>query len=123
MTTRTPSTNTYERGQVVVVNVPFSGRGGSKPRPALIVSAESFHRRLLDVIVAPVSSQPRHHQRPGPGDHPLEQWKDLGLRHPSTVRLSNLVAIEKTLIKRVLGSLHADDLARVASGLREALGL
>jgi mRNA-degrading endonuclease toxin of MazEF toxin-antitoxin module len=107
----------------VVVNVPFSGRGGSKPRPALIVSAESFHRGLLDLIVAPVSSQPRHHQRPRPGDHPLQHWEVLGLRHPSTVRLSNLLAVEKTIIRRVLGSLHPDDLARVDAGLREALGL
>lgn len=106
-----------------MVNIPFSGRSGSKPRPALIVSPASFHRRLLDVIVAPVSSQQRQYQRPGPGDHPLRHWQPVGLRHPSTVRLSNLLAIEKALIKRVLGSLHADDLKRVESMLREALGL
>lgn len=108
---------------MVVVNVPFSDQSGSKPRPALIVSSESFHRRLLDVIVAPLSSQPRYYQKPGSGDHPLKHWDTVGLRHPSTVRLSNLLAIEKRLIKRVLGALHSDDLRQVESGLRSAFGL
>jgi hypothetical protein len=47
----------------------------------------------------------------------------VGLRHPSTVRISNLVSIEKGLIDRVLGAVRADDLASVARGLREAFGL
>lgn len=118
-----PSTTTYRRGQVVVVNVPFTGQTGSKPRPALVVSVGAFHRKLLDVIVCPISSQPRYYQRPGPGDHPLAHWKTVGLRHPSTARLSNLLAVEKKLIKRVLGTLHAEDLARVEHGLREVFGL
>ena len=118
-----PSTTTYRRGHVVVVNVPFTGQAGSKPRPALVVSDEAFHRKLLDVIVCPISSQPRHYQKPGPGDHPLKHWKAVGLRHASTVRISNLLAVEKGLIKRVLGTLHQEDLAHVEQGLREAFGL
>jgi mRNA-degrading endonuclease toxin of MazEF toxin-antitoxin module len=94
-----------------------------KPRPAVVVSAESFHRTLLDVIVCPISSQSRYYERPGTGDHPLQHWRGIGLRHPSTARLSNLVAIEKTLIKRSLGPLHSEDLARIDDGLRGALGL
>jgi mRNA-degrading endonuclease toxin of MazEF toxin-antitoxin module len=108
---------------VVVVNVPFTGQTGSKPRPALVVSVRAFHKKLLDMIVCPISSQPRFYQKPGPGDHPLEQWKTVGLRHPSTARLSSLLAIEKKLVKRVLGTLTADDLARIEDGLRAAFGL
>ena len=118
-----PSTTTYRLGQVVVVNVPFSAQTGSKPRPALVLSVETFHRTLLDVIVCPISSQPRYYRKPGPGDHPLKHWKAVGLRHPSTARLSNLLAVEKRLIKRVLGALHADDVAEVQAGLLRAFGL
>ena len=100
-----------------------AGQVSAKPRPALVVSVEVFHRKLLDVLVCPISSQPRYYQRPGPGDHPLKYWKTVGLRHPSTVRLSNLLAVEKKLIKRVLGALHAEDLGRVEESLRAALGL
>ena len=118
-----PSTTTYRRGQVVVVNVPFTGQTGSKPRPALVVSVDAFHQGLPDLIVCPISSQPRYYQKPGPGDHPLKQWKAVALRHPSTARISNILAVEKKLIKRALGTLHAEDLARVELGLRQAFGL
>jgi mRNA interferase MazF len=117
------STTTFEHGQVVVVNVPFSDQTGSKPRPALVVSVKSFHRKLLDVIVCPISSQPRYFEKPGPGDHPLRHWKAVGLRHPSTVRISSILAVEKKLVRRVLGTLRAEDLARATQGLRNAFGL
>jgi mRNA interferase MazF len=118
-----PSTTTYRRGDVVVVNVPFTGQGGAKPRPALVVTADAFHRKLPDLIVCPISSQPRFFRRPGIGDQPLRHWKTAGLRHPSTVRLSNLLAVEKKIIKRTLGALHVEDLTRVDVALREAFGL
>jgi len=118
-----PSTTTYRRGQVVVVNVPFTGQRGSKPRPALVVSAEAFHQKLLDLVVCPISSLPRYYQKPGTGDHPFKHWKALGLRYPSTARISNILAVEKKLIKRVLGTVHHEDLERVEHGLREAFGL
>jgi len=114
---------TCRRGEVVVVSVVFTGQAGSKPRPALVVSADSFHKKLPDVILCPISSQPRFYAKPGPGDHPLEHWKVAGLRHPSTVRVSNLVAVEKKIVKRVLGAAHPDDLAAVEAKLRSALGL
>lgn len=72
------------------------------------------------MIVCPISSQLRWYLKPGPGDHPLRNWKAVGLRHPSTARVSNLLAVEKKLIKRVLGALSANDCARVQAGLREA---
>lgn len=75
------------------------------------------------MIACPISSQPRYFERPGPGDHPLRQWKAVGLRHPSTARISNLLAVEKKIIKRVLGRLPADDMERIEAGLRSALEL
>jgi len=118
-----PSTITYRLGQIVVVNVPVTGQTGSKPRPALVASVTGFHQKLLDLIVCPISSQRRYYRKPGPGDHPLKHWKAVGLRHASTVRISNILAVEKKLIKRVLGTLRREDLIRVERGLREAFGL
>ncbi|MBI2467207.1 MAG: type II toxin-antitoxin system PemK/MazF family toxin [Candidatus Rokubacteria bacterium] len=118
-----PSTTTYRRGQAVVVNVVFPDQSGVKLRPAVVVSTEAFHRKLPDVIVCPISSQPRYYDRPGPGDHPLEDWEAVGLRHPSTARISNILAVEKQIIKRVLGALSSSDLEQVTRGLRYAFGL
>lgn len=118
-----PSMTTFKRGHVIVVSVPFSNQSGSKPRPALVISAEAFHRDLPDVIICPISSQPRFYRRPRPGDFPLRGWRAVGLRHPSTVRVSKLLSVDKQIIKRDLGPLSHEDLARVETGLRRALGL
>ena len=117
-----PSTTTYKRGQVVVVTVPFSSQEGVKLRPAVVVSAETFHRRLRDVIICPVSSQPRYFEKPGPGDRPLSKWRAAGLRFPSTVRVSNILAVDKSLVRRILGRLAPEDLRNLDSALRGALG-
>ena len=117
------STITYKRGQVVVVNVPFSNHSGVKPRPSLIVSAESFHRNLPDLIVCPISSQPWYYEKPVSGDVPLRQWRRIGLRYPSTVRVSKLLSVDKEIVKTILGSLSPQDFTRVEKVLRKALGL
>lgn len=108
---------------MVVVNVTFTGQADSKPRPAVVVSTAAFHRGLRDVIVCPISSRPNYYATPGPGDHPLSRWREIGLQHPSTARVSNLVAVEKALIKRVIATMPAEDFERIEAGLRLALGL
>ena len=118
-----PSTTTYERGQVVVVAVPFSDRSGVKARPALVVSTAAFHAPIPDLLVCPISSQARYFRRPGAGDWPLRSWKTVGLRHPSTVRVSKLLAVDKGIITRALGRLSPLDLDGVGSELSRALGL
>jgi mRNA interferase MazF len=114
---------TYSRGRVVVVEVQFSDLSGAKRRPAVVVSSESFHRRLPDVVVCPISSRPRYFTRPGPGDLPLQQWKKAGLRYPSTARVSKVVSVSKDTITRRLGRIAPPDLRRVEERFREALGL
>jgi mRNA-degrading endonuclease toxin of MazEF toxin-antitoxin module len=118
-----PSTATYKRGHVIVVNVPFSNHTGAKPRPALVISADIFHHDLPDLIVCPISSQPRYHQSPGAGDCPLQKWRAVGLRHPSTARISKILAVDKKIRKRVLGLLPPQDLNQVEKSLRKALDL
>jgi mRNA interferase MazF len=108
---------------VVVVNVAYSDRSGVKRRPALVMSTERFHPDLPDLIVCPVSSQPRFYRRPGPGDCPLRNWPSIGLRYPSTVRVSKILAVDKHIVQRTLGSLSGPDLARVEATLRLALDL
>jgi len=117
------STATYDRGQVVVVQVPLSNGTGTKSRPALIVSDRSFHDAIPDVIVCPISSQSHYYSKPGPGDCPIGQWRALKLRYASTVRVSKILAVDKRIISRKLGVLSRPDLADVAVALRTALQL
>ena len=118
-----PSTTTYKRGSVVVVEIAFTDLSGSKRRPALVVSDERFHKTLRDLIVCPISSQSRFYRRPGPGDCPVKDWRAAGLRRPSTVRVSKVLAIDKTIVRRTLGVLRAHDLVSVEKDIQRAFGL
>lgn len=117
------STTIFKPGHIIVVNVPFSNHSGVKRRPALVVSVAAFHRKLPDVIVCPVSSQPLFYRNPRKGDIPLRHWRHSGLLHPSAVRISKVLSVDRQIIQGILGSLSRQDAARVNEGLREALGL
>jgi mRNA interferase MazF len=48
---------TVSRGDVVLVDFPFSAGGGSKVRPAVVVQNDRDNRRLTNIIVAMITSQ------------------------------------------------------------------
>lgn len=44
------------RGEIVIVDFPYSDQIGSKIRPALVVQADLWNRLLDDTILAPITS-------------------------------------------------------------------
>lgn len=44
-----------QRGDVVLVDYPFSDRTGSKVRPALVVQNDNYNRHIDDTILAAIS--------------------------------------------------------------------
>ena len=61
------------RGDVVLLDFPFSGGGGSKVRPALVVQNDVDNSRLVSAIVAMVTSQTKR-----AGTEPTQLLIDLG---------------------------------------------
>ena len=47
---------TVSRGDVILVDFPFSAGGGSKVRPAVVVQNDRDNRRLTNVIVAMITT-------------------------------------------------------------------
>lgn len=43
------------RGEIVLVDYPFSDRTGSKVRPALVVQTDAMNQRIDDTILAAIS--------------------------------------------------------------------
>lgn len=72
----------YERGDVVLVNFPFSEAVGSKVRPAVVMSTPDYEREMGAVIVALITGR----LRGGPFEHRLKAWREAGLAKPSIVR-------------------------------------
>jgi mRNA-degrading endonuclease toxin of MazEF toxin-antitoxin module len=109
----------FRRGDVVLISFVFADESGGKLRPALVVSAAVYHRSRHDAVVAAITSNVR---RQLVGDHLLGQWKEAGLLFPSVVT-GILRTVERTMIRRRLGSLSQADLGRVERQLRVSLGL
>lgn len=46
----------YSRGDVILVDIPFSGAVGYKRRPAVVISIEAFNKAGIKLIVAAITS-------------------------------------------------------------------
>jgi len=91
----------FDAGDVVLVGFPFSSGSGVKQRPALVVLDSGDE----DVLVARITTQSYTTRF----DTILADWVSAGLLAPSTVRLHKLATVEKTLIRRKLGTLSLAD--------------
>ncbi len=91
---------TIKAGDFWVAKITFTHGIGAKKRPILILWCDGD-----DVIVAVVTSaQPRTQT-----DVILKDWQQNGLKLPSTIRLSRLDSLEKSLLIAKIGHLTTDD--------------
>jgi mRNA interferase MazF len=110
----------YQRGEVVLVQFPFSGPSGKKDRPAVVVSTGAYHDEWDELLVVAITSRPPRTTRAT--DYALLDWKAPGLHQPSWVR-THLATVQRTLIIKKLGDLTARDLQAVEGCLRLSLGI
>ena len=110
----------YSRGDVILVDIAFSGTVGAKRRPATVISTDTFNAAGIKLIVAAITSNVSLPLRPG--DYLLSEWSSAGLLKPSAVR-GILATVDKADIVRKLGVLSARDFAMVEQNVASVLGL
>ena len=115
-----PARHPYRRGDVVLVTFPFSGPGGSKDRPAVVLSTDPFHDDWDELLVVSLTSRPPKTSRLT--DYELQEWQAAGLHQQSWMR-SHLATVHRQLIMRRLGILSPGDLSAIEGCLRRATGL
>ncbi len=71
----------YSRGDVILVDIAFSGTAGYKRRPAVVVSEDVFDAAGIKLVVAAITSNLSPPFRPG--DTLLDDWRRAGLVKPS----------------------------------------
>ena len=114
-----------KRGDVVIVDFPFTSGTQSKVRPALVVQNDRENRALGKTIVAMITgnlqraSQPTHCLI----DPSTPEGASSNLHGKSLVSCINLYTIEKSSIGKTLGRLSSADMNRVDRCLMESLGL
>ena len=90
-------------GEFWIAEIPFTGGVGSKKRPVLVLWLDG-----QDVVVAVTSARPRSSM-----DVELGDWAGSGLRVASTVRLSRLDCLERSLLLGRVGRIGSSDAALV----------
>lgn len=108
----------YKRGDIVLVDFGFSEGTGTKKRPALIISSDSYHKSRQEVIVAAITSNIK---RALFGNTEIDKWKEAELLYPSSAT-GIIRTIKASVIIRKLGTLSKQDFQKAQKNLEKAIG-
>jgi mRNA interferase MazF len=112
------------RGDIVLVDYPFSDRTGSKIRPALVVQADVLNSRITDTILAAISrSTHRASVEQLFIDISTPEGNQTGLRQNSMIQCENLLTFDQRLIVTKIGKLSVPLMQQVNNCLKKALDL
>jgi mRNA interferase MazF len=111
------------RGEVVLVDFPYSDGRQSKIRPALVIQADAHNTVLLKTVIAMITGNLRRRGHPAhvlldPAVH-----QGVGVNGPSLVSCINLFTVDQSAVLRVLGQLTPALQANVDAALKSALDL
>ena len=97
------------------------GSGPGFRRPVLVVQDNIFNESgIRTVVVAAISSNLRLAEAPG---NVLLNADESGLPRVSVINVSQVLAVDKSLLTEQVGVLRADVMARIDAGLKLVLGL
>lgn len=113
------------RGDIVLIGVPYVGSPGMKVRPALVVQCNTLNRVLNETIIAAITSNLSNAHQPHQLliDVSTPEGRATGLIASSAVRCNRLHAVSQTAVQRVIGRLPAPLLVHVDACLKSALGI
>lgn len=114
-----------QRGDVVIVDFPFTDTGQSKVRPAVVVQNDRDNQKIRKTVIAMVTGNTRRRGDPShlyvdPND---PDGTSSGLSFPSLVSCNNLFTVEQGSILHVLGHLSDPLKRQLADCLKAALEL
>jgi mRNA interferase MazF len=108
------------RGDVVLVDFPFSDASASRRRPALVVQSDSVVS--VNTIIVPITSNiARSATTRLVIDPAIEAGS--GLKMVSAIICEGLFSLHRSLVVRRIGALSAAAMVKVDDGLKAALGL
>ncbi len=114
-----------QRGDVVLVDYPYAAGGETKVRPVLVIQNDRDNQRLLNTIVAQITSVTRRALEPTQLliEIATPKGQQSGLRQDSVVNCVNLLTLDRGKILRKLGTLPDNIMQEVNMCLKAALAL
>lgn len=120
-------TSDLRRGDVVLVEFPFSGslKRVLKKRPALVIQHDRYNRRRSVVILAAITSSQAHRRLPCKVlvARNSPEGKKAGILLDSVVDCQTLVTVPTAVIIKKLGSLPKTFMHSIDAALKDALGI
>jgi mRNA interferase MazF len=115
----------FDRGDVVIALFPHADASPPKPRPVLVVQADTYNAKIRNVIVAAITSNLRHASDPASLviDVTTPDGQASGLVQDSVVSCINLATIEEALMARKIGHRPPALMRQVNDCLKVALDL
>jgi mRNA interferase MazF len=114
------------RGDVVIVQFPYTDGRRGKFRPALVVQNDRNNGRLQNTIVAMITGNVERAEKEATQllvDPDKPTGRDSGLIGPSAVKCENLFTIDQNDILRTIGHLPKTVMSRVNACMKASLGL
>jgi len=113
------------RGDVVIVNRPFASGSGRKPRPALVVQNDLDNQRLVNTILAMITSMTKRALEPTQYliEINTQEGQRSGLLQDSVVNCINLMTVEQNRVLNTIGDLSLPVMQQINDCLRVALEL
>ena len=104
---------TFQQKELVLLPYPFSDQGGSKVRPAIIISNDNFNRRCEDCVLVPLTTVIKNE----PYSLVLNQdnLESGKLLKQSRIRIDKIFTIKKSLIMMKIGKINHDMLVKIKS--------
>lgn len=114
------------RGDIVIVDFPFSDRTGSRVRPALVVQADDLNRSLDDTVLVMITSSSRRvvgHASQLLVDSAHPDYQRAGFKTDSLIQCNILLTLDQALILKTIGSLSGATMLQVDACLKSAMGM
>ena len=111
-----------KRGEIWWASLPApTGSGPGLRRPVLVIQSNPFNEsRIATAVVAVITSNLALADAPG---NVRVGRAESGLSKPSVVNVSQVITVDRSLLRKRVRALQAAEMVRVDQGLRLVLGL
>ena len=111
-----------KRGDVVLVDWPYSDRTGSKLRPAVVVQADFLNGTIDDTVLVQITST--QHGIPGT-EVVIDPAKETssGLSRVWVASCTNFLTLDQALVQRTVGYLSAAIMQQIEDCLKKVLAI
>ncbi|MFH1050755.1 MAG: type II toxin-antitoxin system PemK/MazF family toxin [bacterium] len=105
----------FIKGNVVIINYPFSDFSSQKKRPALIVATPKGQ----DIILCQITSQKHYDSYSINLDS--DDFSKGSLHQKSFIRPNKIISIDKSIVSYIIGSIHISKLSLVIDKIIEII--